>query len=176
VLNQCSNAGKIRQFYKNKFDEIMNFTCDEKLPGFAELELFLLDETSNWPFVVTDTNSRHIVFTPFENDVEAIIDPDSIKANINPKQSGDGEIQQIDISFRLITRSESLEQLLEQYANKPCVGRGKLNNDFQKLYGTNREPLYMNYEVNDGTKVDGESYTEVRIKGETRKRPVYYTP
>lgn len=154
----------------------MNFTDTEKLPGFAEFELFLLEETSNWPLVVTDGNSKDIVFTPYENDVEAIIDPDSIKVDVNPKQTGDGEIQQISISFRCITRSEALEQLLEQYANKPCVGKGKLNNDFQKLYGTDQEPLYMNYEVNDGTKVDGDSYTEVRIKGETRKRPVYYTP
>ncbi|HSD07917.1 hypothetical protein [Flavobacterium sp.] len=154
----------------------MNFTNDEKLPGFAEFELFLLEETSNWPFVVTDTTSKDVIFTPYENDVEAIIDPDSIIADINPKQSSEGEIQQINISFRLITRSEALEQLLEQYANQPCVGRGKLNNDFQKLYGTNKEPLYMNYEINDGSKVGGDSYTEVRIKGETRKRPVYYTP
>jgi len=154
----------------------MNFTDTEKLPGFAEFELFLLEETSNWPFVVTDGNSKDIVFSPFENDVDAVIDPDTIKVDVSPKQSADGEIQQIAISFRLITRSEALEQLLEQYANKKCVGVGKLNNDFKKLYGTNIEPLYMNYEVNDGTKVDGESFTEVRIKGETRKRPVYYTP
>lgn len=154
----------------------MNFTNDEKLPGFAEFELFLLDETSNWPFVVTDGNSKQITFTPFENEVDAKIDPDTIKVDVNPKQSSDGEIQQIGISFRLITRSEALEQLLEQYANKPCVGVGSLNNDFKKLYGTNLEPLYMNYEVNDGTKIDGDSFTEIRIKGETRKRPVYYTP
>lgn len=154
----------------------MTFTCDEKLPGFAEFDFYLLEETSNWPFVVTDENSAQITFTPYENDIEAVIDPDSIKVDVNPKQSADGELQLILISFRLITRSEALEQLLEQYANKPGIGLGKLNNEFQKLYGTNMEPLYMNYEVNDGTKVDGESYTEVRIKGETRKRPVYYTP
>ncbi|EJG02275.1 hypothetical protein [Flavobacterium sp. F52] len=154
----------------------MNFTCDEKWPGFAEFDLFLIEETSNWPLVVTDGNSSDVVFTPYENNVEAILEPDSINVKVDPKQSSDGEIQQISISFRLITRSEALEQLLEQYANKPCVGLGKLNNDFKKLYGTELEPLYMNYEINDGTKPDGEAYTLVNIKGETRKRPVYYTP
>ncbi len=154
----------------------MNFTCDEKFSGFAEFELFLISETSNWPLVITDDNSKNVVFTPEENDVEAIIDPDSINVNVNPKQSSDGEVQQISISFKMITRSEALEQLLEQYANKPVIGKGSLNNDFRKLYGTNLEPLYMNYEVNDGTKVDGDAYTMVTIKGETRKRPVYYTP
>jgi hypothetical protein len=153
----------------------MNFTCDEKLPGFAELDFYLLEETGNWPFVVTDENSAQITFTPYVNDVEALIEPDSIDVNINPKQSAEGTVQQISIVFRLITRSEALEQLLEQYANKPGVGIGKLNNEFKKLYGTDREPLYMNYEVNEGTKVDGTAFTEVRIKGETRKRPVYYT-
>lgn len=154
----------------------MTFTCDEKLPGFAEFDFYLLEETGNWPFVVTDGNSAQIVLTPYENDVEALIEPDSIDVNVNPKQSAEGTVQQISIVFRLITRSEALEQLLEQYANKPGVGIGKLNNEFKKLYGTDREPLYMNYEINEGTKVDGTAFTEVRIKGETRKRPVYYTP
>jgi len=154
----------------------MTFTCDEKLPGFAEFDFYLIEETGNWPFVVTDENSAQITFSPYENDVEALIEPDSIDVNVNPKQSADGTVQQISIVFRLITRSEALEQLLEQYANKPGVGIGKLNNEFKKLYGTDREPLYMNYEVNEGTKVDGTAFTEVVIKGETRKRPVYYTP
>jgi hypothetical protein len=154
----------------------MTFTCDEKLPGFAEFDFHLIEETGNWPFVVTDENSAQITFSPYENDVEALIEPDSIDVNVNPKQSADGTVQQISIVFRLITRSEALEQLLEQYANKPGVGIGKLNNEFKKLYGTDREPLYMNYEVKEGTKVDGTAFTEVVIKGETRKRPVYYTP
>ncbi|SEG31514.1 hypothetical protein [Flavobacterium urumqiense] len=154
----------------------MTFTSDEKLPGFAEFDFYLLEETGNWPFVVTDVNSAQITFTPYVNDVEALIEPDSIDVNVNPKQSAEGTVQQISIVFRLITRSEALEQLLEQYANKPGVGIGKLNNEFKKLYGTDREPLYMNYELNEGTKVDGTAFTEVRIKGETRKRPVYYTP
>lgn len=154
----------------------MNFTCSEKFSGFAQFDFYLLEETANWPLVLTDTNSKDITFSPYENDVEALVDPETIDVNVNPKQSSDGEIQQISISFRLITRSEALEQLLEQYANKPGIGKGSLNNDFIKIYGTQLEPLYMNYKVNDGTKADGESYTEVTIKGETRKRPVYYTP
>jgi hypothetical protein len=154
----------------------MTFSCDEKLPGFAELNFLLLEETSNWPFVTTDENSGQITFTPYVNDVEALIEPDSIDVNVNPKQGPEGTVQQIAISFKLITRSEALEQLLEQYANKPGVAIGKLNNDFKKIYGTNLEPLYMNYEINEGTKVDGTAFTQVTIKGETKKRPVYYTP
>lgn len=149
----------------------MTFTSDEKLPGFAEFDFYLLEETGNWPFVVTDENAAQIVITPYTNDVDALIEPDSIEVDVTSK----GAVQQISIVFRLITRSEALEQLLEQYANKPGVGLGKLNNEFKKLYGTDREPLYMNYEVNEGAKIDGTAFTEVRIKGETRKRPVYYT-
>ncbi len=154
----------------------MTFNSDEKLPGFAELNLFLLEETSEWPFVLTDTNSAQISLTPFVNDVEAIIEPDSIDVSVSVRNSSKGDLHQISISFRLITRSEALEQLLEQYANRPAVAIGSLNNEFRKLYGSNLEPLYMNYEVVDGTKVDGTAYTEVQIKGETRSRPVYYTP
>ena len=154
----------------------MTFSCDEKLPGFAVLDFFLLEETTGWPFVLTDVNSAQITLSPYVNNVEADIEPDSISVAVNEKQSAEGSVQQISISFRLITRSEALEQLLEQYANKPGIAIGKLNNEFKKMYGTNMEPLYLNYEVNDGSKIDGPAFTEVTIKGSTRKRPVYYTP
>lgn len=154
----------------------MNFTCTEKLAGFAELDFYLLEETGNWPFVVTDTTSGQVVLNSFENDVDALVEPDSIAVDVTPKLSSDGELHSISIVFRLITRSEALEQLLEQYANQPGIAIGKLNNDFKKMYGSNTEPLYLNYEINDGVTADGKAYTEVRIKGETRTRPVYYTP
>lgn len=154
----------------------MTFSCDEKLAGFGELDFYLLDETDNWPFVVTDETSAQISIAPHEHDVDALLDPDSIIVSVRPKDSSEGTLQQIAISFKLITRSEALDQLLEQYANKPGVAIGKLNNDFKKMYGTNTEPLYLNFSVDDGAKVDGTAYTLVSISGETRKRPVYYTP
>lgn len=153
----------------------MIYTNEEQLAGIAEIKFYLLDETANWPFVVTDQNASQITFTPFENDVQGNIEPDSIKVNINAKETAEGIINQIDIRFKFITRSESLEQLLEQYQNKPGVAIGNLNNGFRKLYGTNSEPIYMTFEVDEGSKIDGAAATEVRLKGETRSRPVYYT-
>jgi len=153
----------------------MTFNCDEQLGGFAILDFFLLEETSNWPLVVTDQTSNQVSISPFPNDVEGTVEPESIKVSVNLKNGAEGETHQIDISFKFITRSESIEQLLDQYSNKPGISIGKLNTEFQKMYGTNLEPLYMNFEVDEGTKIDGSAAVEVRIKGETRKRPVYYT-
>lgn len=153
----------------------MTFSCDEQLGGFAIMDFYLLEETDNWPIVVTDQTSSQVAISPYENDVEATVEPESIKANVNQKTGAEGSVWQIDISFRFITRSESLEQLLDQYQNKPGIAIGSLNTEFQKMYGNNLEPLYMNFEVDEGTKIDGNAAVEVRIKGETRKRPVYYT-
>lgn len=154
----------------------MSFNNEEKLSGFTELSLFLLEETSMWPFVVTDVNSAQINFNPYALDLSSMMDKDGIVIDVSQKKLPEGDLYQISITFKLFTRSELLEQLLEQHINKPAVVIGALNNESSKLYGTNLEPLYMTYEVLDGVKPEEVSFTEVKIKGETRQRPVYYTP
>jgi hypothetical protein len=153
----------------------MNFNCSEVLGGVAELDFYLLTETSNWPKILTDQNSSQIVFTPETVSIDAVVKPDSIKITVNKKNGPEGTIYQISIKMEFITRSEALEQLMDQYENKPGAVLSKMNNEFQKIYGTDSEPLYLNYEVNEGGRPDEDNGTIIEIKGETRTRPVFYT-
>lgn len=153
----------------------MTFNCDEQLSGVAELDFYLLEETSNWPRIVSDANSAQIVFSPSVHSVEASIKPDSISVSVNKSTTASGIVHDISIKMDFLTRSEALEQLLEQYENKPGIVKAKFNNEFQKIYGTNIEPLYLVYEDVPGTKIDGDGATTIEIKGKTAKRPVFYT-
>lgn len=153
----------------------MTFNCNEVLGGVAELDFFLLSETSNWPTVLTDQNSAQVVFAPEPVSIEATIKPDSIKPTVNKKTGPEGTTYQISIKMEFINRSEAMEQLMDQYENKPAVVVSKMNTEFQKLYGTDSEPLYLMYEVNEGTQPDSDNGTVIEIKGETRTRPVFYT-
>lgn len=153
----------------------MNFNCEEQLSGFARLDFLLLEETNNWPLVVTDVTSSQIEFKPFRNDVHGTIDPESILVNVNDKNNAEGVIYSIDIKFSFITRSEAIEQLLDQYQNKPGVVIGYLNNEFRKIYGTFDEPLFLNFVSSESQKIDSSGAIQVKIKGETRCRPVFYT-
>ena len=153
----------------------MNFNCEEQLSGVAELDFYLLEETSNWPVVLSDTNSAQITFNPSQHSVQATIKPDSINVSANKTTKPSGIVYSISIKMDFLTRSEALEQLLEQYENKPGVAKVKFNNEFQKLYGSNLEHLYLVYEDQPGTKIDGDGATTIEIKGETSKRPVFYT-
>jgi hypothetical protein len=153
----------------------MTFNCDEQLSGVAEIDFFLLEETSNWPRIISDTNSAQLVFSPSEHSVDAIIKPDSIVVNANKVTKASGIVHQISIKMEFLTRSEALEQLLEQYENKPGIVKAKFNNNFQKIYGTDIEPLFFVYEDVPGTKPDGDGATTIEIKGETTRRPVFYT-
>lgn len=153
----------------------MTFNCDEQLSGVATIDFYLLSEVSNFPLVLTDLNSNQLIFSPEPNSVEATIKPDSIKISDSKKQGPSGIVHQIKIDVDFLTRSEALEQLLEQYENLPGIVHAKFNNGFQKIYGSDLEPLYMIYEVTDGQKIDSEAITSLVIKGDTAKRPVYYT-
>lgn len=152
----------------------MNFSCEEQLSGIAELDFYLLSEVSNWPKVLTDQNSSQLVFTPEQFSVNAALRPDSIVIDDQKSTKATGIVHSIMAKMEFITRSESLEQLMDQYENQPGIVLAKLNNGFRKIYGSNFEPLYMMYEVKDGSKVSLEGITAVEIKGETAKRPVFY--
>jgi hypothetical protein len=150
----------------------MTFSCTEQLAGFSELDFILLSETSNWPKVVTDQNAATITLTPEPVSVDAEIDDDSIKVSVIRKRP---DVFDINISFKFKTRSESLDQLLDQYRNKPGIAIGRLNTCFEKLYGSNQEPLYLDYEVEEGETHEDLGYTLVTIKGSQRRRPAYFT-
>lgn len=154
----------------------MVFNCNEQLGGASQIDFFLLEETSNWPRVLTDTNSSQIVFTPEVNNVEAVLDPDGVKPSIKQKRGKYGSVWDVNITMSFITRSEALDQLLDQYQNKSGIIKMKLNSGFQKIVGTNEEPLILSYNVNEGEAIDDEkASTIVTIKGKTRQRPVFYT-
>ena len=155
-------------------DLLHQLACRKIQQTSHQLDFYLLSEVSNFPVVLTDQNSSQLVFTPEPNSVNASVKPDSIKLVTNKKQSPEGIVYQISVKMQFLTRSESLEQLLDQYQNKPGICHVKFNNEFQKILGTNETPLYMIYEVEDGDKVDSDNGTTLEIKGETRHRPVYY--
>lgn len=154
----------------------MTFDCQEQLAGFSEISVYLLSEVSGWPVVVTDANAGLIVITPEEHDVDGTIVPDSINVADKPRQGEEGELWPIDISFMYLYRGEPIEQLLEQYANKPVIVIACLNDNTKKLYGTDQEPLYLNWENVYGERIEDRSGVNVRIRGEMQQRPVFYNP
>jgi len=153
----------------------MTFNIEEQVAGFASVELFLISETGNWPLVVNDGNAGTITLNPEVNDVDGSIDPDSINISDDPKDDVSGQIWPIDIRYLFLARNAAMEQLLEQYANKPCIVRGCGNDGNRKQWGTDQEPLYMTYKNIYGTNMQDRHGIEVSIKGDLSSRPVYFT-
>ncbi|RZJ71094.1 putative Ig domain-containing protein [Flavobacterium sp.] len=149
----------------------MVFSIKEQPSGFSALHIFLLEETSNWPVVLTDKTAAFVVFTPMDSNVEAEIDEDSISVKTTERRK---DLFEIDIRMQFITRSQCLEAHLDKYKNRPCVVVGCLNNRFQKIYGSDLQPLYLSIEIDDMEKPEDKGATKLKIVGETRHRPVYY--
>jgi len=154
----------------------MTFAFTEQLAGFSGIEFYLLTETSNWPIVLSDVNAGQITFDPEDNDVDGIIMEDTISINDKPKLGPEGTIWPIDIQFGYENRHEEMEQLLEQYGGQPGVAIACLQDGNRKLFGTDKEPIYLSWEIAYGEKSEDRAGTFIRIKGEQQQRPVYYNP
>ena len=146
----------------------------EQLGGFDTVEFYLLSETANWPLVVNDQTASQITYLQSLLDNYGVISSDTIDVNINTKQSSEGTIYPIEIVFQFSNRTEALENYLDSYQNKPIIAIATLNTGFKKLYGTNEEPLILNYKIDEGKKPEDLGIISVSIKGETRNRPVFF--
>ena len=146
----------------------------EQLGGFSKIEFFLISQTSNWPIVINDETSSQITHEDSMIDNYGKIADSSIDINITPKQSPEGEIFPIDIVFSFSNRIIELERYLDYYKNKELVVIGYLNTGLKKIYGTNEEPLFLSYKIDEGKKIDDLGIITVNIKGEIRNRPVFY--
>jgi hypothetical protein len=146
----------------------------EQLGGFDTVEFYLLSETANWPIIVNDQTAAQVTHVQSLLDNYGVIANDTIDVNITPKQSAEGTIYPTDVVFVFANRTEALENYLDNYQNKPVVVIAKLNTGVKKLYGTNEEPLILNYKIDEGKKAEDLGIISVSIKGETRNRPVFY--
>ena len=152
----------------------MYFNCPEQLAGFARIDFYLLTETSQWPFVVNDTNAGSIVITPKDTiKVDGSIDPESINVTDDSKLDDSGNIWPIDIQFVYLYRGLAMEQLLEENAGKPGIAIGHLQDGTCKLFGNDKEPVYLSWNNNYGVKPEDKHGVLIKIKGEQTQRPVY---
>ena len=151
----------------------MVFNCQEQIGGFKNVRFYILEETANWPVVLTDENSSQIEFNPNDVAVDAILEPDSIRVSDEPKANDPGELYEVDIEFVFNMQSEALEKLLDQYKNYYGVCEVCKIFDQRKLYGADRYPLRMNFFTENGRRPEDGTKTIVKITGNAPKRAVY---
>lgn len=152
----------------------MNFYCNEQLGGICSFNFYLLTETDNWPEVLTDENADQITYTAEEFSVNATLKENGLNLSTNQTNNNNGDIWQPNLRATFVTRSAALDQLLDQYQNQPGILKITLLSGFKKIIGSKLEPLYMNYNVNEGIEIDdANASTTLTIKGKIRQRPVY---
>ena len=148
----------------------------ELLGGYEELDFYLLDDTAGWPVVLNDQTSATVTHPSPVLKTLANFTDSGIDVNIAPKEGVDGTVYPIDIVVALSTRNQPLEDYLDSVANRPGIAIAKLNTGARKILGTNEQPLFLKWKIDDGKKIEDLGIITINIKGETRERPVYYTP
>lgn len=149
---------------------------EEQLAGITNIEFFLINEITNWPKQLTDKNSHLLVFNKMPTSIVATVDEESFGDESKLKESASGTIYDISLKFSILTRSDVLELLLDLYFNKPGIALVRYYNGFSKIFGTNEEPLFLKFTNKNGSTITDKAYINVDIEGQSRNRPVYYTP
>lgn len=148
----------------------MTFSCSEQIGGFNNIEVYTLDECDTWPLLLTDHTADQITFNPDLTSIDGRIIPESIRVNERHKKTKSGRHFEVSISFDFASQSPALEQVLDQYKAIPVVVIACKNFPQKKIYGSNKNPLQINYELVNGRRPEDGSLTKVTISGITARR------
>lgn len=148
---------------------------EEQLSGIANIAFHLLTEVSNFPIQLTDQNSSQLVFAVNNAGLIATVDEESLSDDTKIKETASGDLHEISLKYNILTQSNTLEQLLDTYKNKPGIAIVSYYNGYKKIFGTNEEPLFMKFTPKQGSTVTDKSFVSVEIQGVTRNRAVFYS-
>lgn len=151
----------------------MIFSCKEMVGGYQKVIFYLVEETSGWPTVLTDYNSKDLVFTPNPAVIDGQIEQNSIRVRQRQRTTANGLEFTNTVEFVFNTQSQTLEELLDQYQQKPGVVEVVDNNGLRKIYGSNQHPMYLNFETATGRNPEDGISTAIEITGKSRQRAVY---
>jgi hypothetical protein len=151
----------------------MLFSCPEQIGGFNNIGVYILAESSGWPIVLTDFNSSDVILAPSGDLIDGLLIPESIKVEEPSKKTADGVIYDNTLSFEFASQSPALDQLLERYKSFGVVAVVCKNYAQKKLYGSDRFPLSLDFEVIHGRRPEDGSLTRVTISGKTPFRSLH---
>lgn len=149
------------------------FSC-EQLSGISNIDFYLLEEVTNFPITLTDNNSAQLVFDLLPSNIIATVDEESFVEDVKPKFSTNGDIYEISLKFNFITTGQAIENSLNYYRNKPGIAIVTYYTDEKKLFGTDEEPLFMQFAPKRGSFITDKAHISVEITGVSRTKPVYY--
>lgn len=154
---------------------MQEYYLEEQLAGIANIEFYKLTQVSNFPIQLSDRNSGQLVFSADENGVIATVDEESFADDTKVKESSGGTLHEIALKYNILSRGADLEKVLDAYKNKPGIAVVKYHAGFSRIFGTNEEPLFMNFTNKNGSTISDKASVPVEIQGVTRNRPVYYS-
>ena len=151
----------------------INQTQKEELGGFKSLEIILLKDVLNCPYILTNANALELTYRQFfEEDISILPVEESIYMRSRPKRKASGILYSLDAGFQVKYIEPNLEESLANYHLKQVIVKGFTNSNKVVIYGSAQNPLLFYYEPEHSTSIETTSKIRINCKAEISQKPV----
>jgi len=148
-------------------------SLDEQPGGWFNFQIYEIDDVTSCPDLLTNVNASSVVIDPPTDHIDILPVRETIKIQETSKKTKAGVVYTIKGEFTCQIQTEELDTYLNKRIHKKVILVGVKHFGQQKIYGSKKCPLALEYQLVNGTKYEDGSAIKVLVSGKIPQKPVF---
>ena len=151
----------------------INTSLNEQPGGWFRFNIYEIDHVTSCPDLLTNANASSIVINPPTDHIDILPVRESIKIRETSKKTKAGVVYNIKGEFTCQIQTKELDTYLNKRIHKKVIFVGIKHFGQQKIYGSKKCPLALEYQLVNGIKYEDGSAIKVLVSGKIPQKPVF---
>ena len=148
-------------------------SLDEQPGGWFNFQIYEVDDITTCPDLLTNANASTVLIDPPSDHIDILPVRETIKIQETSKKTKAGVVYTIKGEFTSQIQTKELDSYLNKRIHKKVVLIGIKHFGQQKIYGSKKFPLALEYQFVNGTKYEDGSAIKVLVSGKIPQKPVF---
>lgn len=150
-----------------------NINHQESIGSLKSIQIASVDEIKYCPNILTNSNSHKLEIVGTSDTLDFLPLVEKISVSNRSQRTKSGILYRIKITAEFNTASSLIDSHFKKYHHKKVVVVAQDQNNQERVYGSEKHPLFFNYQESIGKQQEQGQKTTLTIEGKISQKPVY---